>query len=160
MSCRHMSATTCVNPEHQFAVLKKVHIACNCCKAEGARGAVKVKSKQKLYLPCAQDASALMVLATMQQSLRVQQPPSRLCGSPLSAPQAAVRSPATRCSALQQNSNWTQPKVTEVTCDPVRESPTAVGLCQQLKAAVLDLHFARQVSHSMESLCRGYCPVT
>jgi hypothetical protein len=49
MSCRHMSATTWVNPEHQFAVHQRVHIACNCCQAEGARGAVKVK--QKLYLP-------------------------------------------------------------------------------------------------------------
>ena len=131
-------------------MLKKVHIACNCCEAEGARGAVKVKSKQKLYLPRAQDASALMVLATMQQSLRVQQAPSRLFGSPLSAPQAAVRSPATTGSALQQNSNRTQPKVTEVTSDPVREGPTAVGLCQRLKAAVFDLHFARQVCHSMK----------
>jgi len=96
-----------------------------------------------------------MVLATMQQSLRVHQAPSRLCGSPLSAPKAAVRSPATRCSALQQNSSRTQPKITEVTSDPVREGPTSVGLCQQLKAAALDLHFARQVCHSMrESLLR------
>ncbi|KAL0021964.1 hypothetical protein WJX77_000337 [Trebouxia sp. C0004] len=70
-----------------------------------------------------------MVLATMQQSLRVQQAPSRLCGSPLPAPQTAVRSPVTRWSALQQNSNRTQPKVTEVTSDPVMEGPTAAAKC-------------------------------
>jgi hypothetical protein len=86
----------------------------------------------------------------MQQSLRVHQAPSRLCGSPLSAPKAAVRSPATRCSALQHDSNRTQPKITEVSSDQVREGPTAVGLCQQLKAAVLDLHFARQICYSMK----------
>ncbi|KAL0024798.1 hypothetical protein WJX79_008682 [Trebouxia sp. C0005] len=65
----------------------------------------------------------------MQQSLRVQQAPSCLFGSPSSASQAAVRSPATRCLALQQNSNRTQPKVTEVTNDPVREGPTAKPFC-------------------------------
>ncbi|DBB13946.1 TPA: hypothetical protein ACH3X3_000925 [Trebouxia sp. C0006] len=70
-----------------------------------------------------------MLLATMQQSLRVQQAPSRLYGSPLSAPKAAVRSPATRCSALQQNSSRTQPKITEVTSDPVREGPTSAAKC-------------------------------
>ncbi|DBA80251.1 TPA: hypothetical protein ACH3X2_007484 [Trebouxia sp. C0005] len=70
-----------------------------------------------------------MVFATMQQSLRVQQAPSCLFGSPSSASQAAVRSPATRCLALQQNSNRTQPKVTEVTNDPVREGPTAAAKC-------------------------------
>ena len=94
------------------------------------------------------------MLATMQQALRVQQTPSRQCGSPLSAPQAAVRSPVTRCSALQQNSNRTQPKITEVSSDPVREGPTAVGLCQQLKVAVPDLHFACQVYHSKQTLLR------
>ena len=103
-----------------------------------------------------------MVLATMQQSLPVQQAFSRLCGGPLSVPKAAVRSPATSCSALQQNSNRTQPKITEVTSDPVREGPTAVGLCQQLKAAVLGLHFACQVCQSIKkSLSRVFsCDLT
>lgn len=56
MSCRHMSATTCVNLEHQVAVLKpSTHAAVARLKKRGGQS----KSKQKLYLPCAQDASLL-----------------------------------------------------------------------------------------------------